>query len=275
MKISRTFHAARADIREREHRFAALRRCRTAFKLGAPFVVLSLVVSGSAVAAPAPTAKRFVYTGAEQTYTVPAGVTWVAVTVGGAPGYDTTTNSTGSVGDNNDGWEVFGELAVTPGERFYVEVGQAGLASGAATFGGGGAGGSGALSPGASGGGASDVRTCSARAKSCPGHGGSLGSRLIVGAGGGGSGGSANPTSGTGDFVNSLGASSCTQGAQLSSCLTHVDQGRHGDRRRGRLRRERDADARVRRRGRRWRRRRDGRRRRRAPTLARSGTRNV
>jgi hypothetical protein len=225
MKITRTFHNARACFRERSHLFAAPRPCGTALKLGAPVLVLGLAMSGSAVAGPAPAPKKFASTGGEQIYTVPKGVTWIAATVGGAPGYDTTTNSTGAVGDNNDGWEVTGELAVTPGERFYVEVGQAGSASGAATFGGGGAGGSGALSPGASGGGASDVRTCSARAKSCPGHGGSLGSRLIVGAGGGGSGGSAEPTSGTGDFVNSLGASSCKQGAQLSSCLTHAVKG--------------------------------------------------
>ena len=203
----------------------ALRPYRPALRLSAPLLVLSLAVVASAVAGSAPTGKKFAYTGAEQVYTVPAGVTWIGATVGGAPGYDTTTNQTGAVGDNNAGWEVFGELAVTPGERLYVEVGQAGLASGAATFGGGGAGGSGALSSGASGGGASDVRTCSAHAKSCPGHGGSLGSRLIVGAGGGGSGGSANPSNGTGDFVNSLGASSCKQGASLSSCLTHAVKG--------------------------------------------------
>jgi hypothetical protein len=204
---------------------AGLRRQRTALVLSAPFLVLGLAMSGSSLAASAPVAAKFAYTGAEQTYTVPAGVTWISATVGGAPGWDTTTNSTGAVGDNNDGWEVFGELAVTPGEKLYVEVGQAGLASGAATFGGGGVGGSGALSSGASGGGASDVRTCSAHARSCSGQGGSLGSRLIVGAGGGGSGGSANPSDGTGDFVNSLGASSCKQGASLSSCLTHLLKG--------------------------------------------------
>ena len=87
----------------------------------------------------------------------------------------------------------------------YAEVGQSGTAGGGATFGGGGA--AGAPPPGVpdcgigdqrvpcsgpwagSGGGASDVRTCSELAASCPGGGTSTGSRLIVAAGGGGVGG--------------------------------------------------------------------------------------
>src|SRR5580698_5027730 len=118
-------------------------------------LVASLFVATPALAE-LPVASPLGYTGAQQTYTVPAGVTWLAITAAGAPGWDTTTNQTGAAGDNNDGYEVYGMLPVTPGEPLYAEVGQAGLASGAATFGGGGAGGTGSLAHGASGGGASD-----------------------------------------------------------------------------------------------------------------------
>jgi hypothetical protein len=186
---------------------------------------LGVVLAGLSVAAPASAElapeKPLAYTGAQQTYTVPGGVTWLAITAAGAPGWDTTTNQTGSVGDNNDGYEVYGMLAVTPGEPLYAEVGQAGLASGAATFGGGGAGGTASLAHGASGGGASDVRTCSILG-ACPGGGGSLSSRLIVGAGGGGSGGTTLEAGSPAfaDGLNSLGGDGCTEGQTLHSCAT-------------------------------------------------------
>lgn len=112
-------------------------RGRIAGAVGVLLAVLSVAAPASAELS---AAKPLGYTGGEQTYTVPAGVTWLAITAAGAPGWDTTTNQTGSVGDNNDGYEVYGMLAVTPGEQLFAEVGQAGLASGAATFGAGGAG---------------------------------------------------------------------------------------------------------------------------------------
>ena len=110
----------------------------------------------------------FPYTGGEQTFTVPAGVTSVhVVAVGGRGG---TSGALGGAAAR-----VFGNLAVTPGEILYLEVGGNGKSSGAGGFNGGGDGAAG-------GGGASDVRT-SPRAAA-----GSLAHRLLGAAGGGGGG---------------------------------------------------------------------------------------
>jgi uncharacterized repeat protein (TIGR01451 family) len=124
----------------------------------------------------------FTYTGGEQTYTVPLGVTSVTIDAVGAPG---------GVGDDDgypagDGASVTATVAVSPGETLYVEVGGAGVTgpcvapgtSGHAFNGGG------STPCGGGGGGASDVRTCSMTA--CP----SLtpDTRLVVAGGGGGSG---------------------------------------------------------------------------------------
>ena len=123
--------------------------------------------------------------GDEQCYTVPAGVSELSITAVGAEG------GTG-FGLAGFGAVVGGQVAVTPGETLYVEVGSNGSTNGGADFGGGGAGGS----DGASGGGASDVRTVS------QGQSGSLASRLIVAGGGGGGGAAA-----TGNTVGGVGGS--------------------------------------------------------------------
>ena len=115
----------------------------------------------------------FASTGAEQTFTVPAGVTQVSVTAVGGSGGGFFNQAAGAV--------VQTDLTVTPGDVLYVEVG--GNDGG---FNGPGAGGSGSCCNGWGGGGASDVRT-SARADS-----GSLASRLVVAGGGGGAGGVAS-----------------------------------------------------------------------------------
>ena len=189
--------------------------------IGAGLAALASLAIAAPASAELATATPLTYTGAEQPYTVPAGVTWLALTAAGAPGWDTQTNQTGSVGDNDPGYEVYGMLPVMPGQQLFAEVGQAGLASGAATFGGGGAGGTGSQAPGASGGGASDVRTCSMSAASCS-QGSSLDSRVIVGGGGGGSGGNtiAPGSPAAADFIAALGGGGCTQGTALSSCAT-------------------------------------------------------
>ena len=119
-------------------------------------------------------------TGAEDTFTVPDGVSSIHVVAAGAPG------AVGARGRSaGRGAEVSGDLTVTPGQTLYVEVG------GAPTGGGdcledvaciGGFNGGGSSRSGGGGGGASDVRE-QARDQS-----GSLSSRLIVAAGGGGSG---------------------------------------------------------------------------------------
>jgi Glycine rich protein len=125
----------------------------------------------------------FASTGAEQTFTVPAGVTSIHVVAVGAAGgnFAFTTGGLGA--------EASADIAVTPGEALYLEVGGAGgngNSNGTAPaggFNGGGAGGGlegGGEGSGAAGGGASDVRTITR------GQSGSLGSRLIVAAGGGG-----------------------------------------------------------------------------------------
>jgi hypothetical protein len=153
--------------------------------------------TASGIAAP----KQFAPTGHQQVYTVPAGVMLEGVVaVGGWGGSDDPQPSGSPIGAA--GAAVQGYLATKPGETLYAEVGQSGKPGGGATFGGGG--GAGAAPPGVkdcgigdtsvpcsgpwagSGGGASDVRTCSELASSCPGGGTSAGSRLLVAAGGGG-----------------------------------------------------------------------------------------
>ena len=124
---------------------------------------------------------HFTATGSEQCYTVPTGVTQARVVAVGAPGQSVSS------ADGGFGAVVSAIVPVTPGQTLYVEVGGTG-SGGAGGFNGGGAGGAGGTL-GGSGGGASDVRTVSC-APSCPGETTStLGSRLLVAAGGGGAGG--------------------------------------------------------------------------------------
>jgi hypothetical protein len=141
----------------------------------------------------------FTYTGGEQTFMVPAGVSSVHVeAVGGRGG-------SGSGGGGAPA-EVTGELAVTPGETLYVEVG--GNGSEAPGFNGGGNGG-GAGAGG--GGGASDIRTASRSSGLAPDH------RLLVAAGGGGGGGPGEGFAGGGGAAGSEGGMDsetlCTGGA--------------------------------------------------------------
>jgi len=129
--------------------------------------VLVAMAFGAVSASAATT--EFKYTGAEQTFVVPAGVTTVNVTgTGGAGGTgETRPTSTSPAGVGGRGAVVNGYLSVTAGQTLYVEVGPNGTTS----SGGGGFGG-----------GAADVRTISSAAAN------SLESRLIVAAGGGGGG---------------------------------------------------------------------------------------
>jgi hypothetical protein len=157
-----------------------------------PAVVAAVLVPTGTPAVPAPV--TFKSTGAEQRYTVPPGVDLVAVRlqgawgsgVGGGPGHYVSTFA-----QNPAAWQ--GLVRVTPGQTLYAEVGSNGVADGGPTFGGGGAAGSPdpEKAEAGSGGGASDIRTCSEYASSCPGGGSSLQSRLIVAGGSGGNGGSA------------------------------------------------------------------------------------
>jgi hypothetical protein len=113
---------------------------------------------------------KFTFTGAEQEFKVPAGVTSVEVEAVGSEGGTVADAAPGGVGAI-----VTGKLAVTPEQVLYVEVG-------GVPFNGGG------VSLGGKGGGASDVRTVSIGAEPSPGNEASLDSRLLVAAGGGGGG---------------------------------------------------------------------------------------
>ena len=122
------------------------------------------------------------YTGAEQTFTVPDGVTMVQATAIGAAGAASFFTPSGA----GRGAQVTGELTgLTSGQTLYVEVGgtptTTGCYPGDGCVGGFNGGGSNGHYGGA-GGGASDVRPASSAAS------GSLSSRLLVAGGGGGGG---------------------------------------------------------------------------------------
>lgn len=100
--------------------------------------------------------QTFRFTGGEQTFTVPAGVTSIhVVAIGGAGASGGNTSGGSTVGGAGGfGASVSGDLSVTAGQTLYVEVGGNGSGAGGG-FNGGGTGDP--FSPG--GGGASDVRT--------------------------------------------------------------------------------------------------------------------
>ena len=167
----------------------------------AKIAVLCTVAAACAAApaahAAAPQPTRFDFTGSEQYYRVPTGVTTVRVTAVGASG-GTGYYSPGTPGAaGGRGARVTGDLAVTPGEALFVEVGGPGgdgavNAGGYPGYNGGAPGGSTEGASGAyggGGGGASDVRTCSVNPAGCNRAPSSLASRLLVAGGGGGAGG--------------------------------------------------------------------------------------
>jgi hypothetical protein len=166
---------------------------RVRISLAAVLAILSQALGPvSSALAVLPTPTTFTYTGGEQSWVVPDGVTRVHVTlVGGHGGHNTQTTANGG-----SGALVEADLAVTPGQVLYVEVGGNGENGGGTgyvvhAFNGGGI--SGSTSPGAGGGG-TDIRTV---ARTDP---GTLASRLIVAGGGGGAGGgAANPPAPGGD----------------------------------------------------------------------------
>jgi hypothetical protein len=149
------------------------RQGKRVFALASAVMAIAALSVGAASAA-AETTKVFTFTGAEQTFTVPSGVTKIhVVAIGGRGGKSGNTGGAGA--------QVEGSLAVKPGQTLYVEVGGIGgtdfgeneLSAGGFNGGGAGAGG---------GGGASDLRTNPREEGLSP------DTRLIVAAGGGGSG---------------------------------------------------------------------------------------
>lgn len=159
----------------------------------------------------------FSFTGSEQAFTVPAGVSTVHVAAVGGRGNAGTDGS-----DGGHRGTATGDLAVTPGETLYVLVGGAGAPGntliglpGAGGFNGGARGANaGGGSFGGGGGGATDIRTISS---SQP---GSLGSRLIVAAGGGG-----GPAGSTGLPGGTGGGLSGVDGSYTPACDPSVLDG--------------------------------------------------
>jgi len=133
--------------------------------------------------------QTFNYTGSEQTFTVPAGVSMVHVIAFAATGG--AGNSGAAVGAGGKGGKVEADLTVTPGQTLYLYVGGKGIQGGAGGFnGGGGPGanlGSGSVASGG-GGGATDIRI----------GGNALSNRVLVAGGGGGAGAYSTFTGGNG-----------------------------------------------------------------------------
>jgi hypothetical protein len=192
-------------------------------------VAAALTATGLAVGVPAAAqaavpSTTFTYTGYEQTYTVPSGVTEVTMTAVGAPGASGFYINAGSGGE---GAQVTATVPLPAGTTtLYVEVGGAGTSGGAGGFNGGGSSsGYPTTYSGGGGGGASDVRTVSCGSQSQCNTGGvaaSLASRLVVAGGGGGGdnfgcdpgtnsgGGTAGDVTVTGPGDGSNGTDSCT-----------------------------------------------------------------
>ncbi len=167
-----------ATVTDRLHKLSSRRAGHTV--LGAALCAAILVSAWAAAPATAAVTQTFTFTGGEQTFLVPAGVTKLhLLVVGGSGG---SSGSPGGVGD-----QVKADLQVTPGQTLYVEVGGDGQNSaggGAGGFNGGAAGGGGGSPIAAGGGGASDIRTAPRSTGLSP------DTRLVVAGGGGGGGGS-------------------------------------------------------------------------------------
>lgn len=182
---------------------------RSTHKLVAVATVFCAALATCWLAAPAgavnisfPITTMFGYTGAQQTFTVPAGVTHVHVLAVGGRGGNGLAPGGGLGGAPA---EVSGDLEVLPGETLFVEVGGVGTEASSETiaraFNGGNYAGQGQ----AAGGGASDVRLLSRPDNDTA---NSLFSRLIVAGGGGGGGaGSEGTLGGAGGNAGSEGAS--------------------------------------------------------------------
>ena len=137
-----------------------------------PFILITLIFLFLNLATSiSQTTDTYTYTGAEQPWIVPIGVSSITIKCYGAQG---GSNQGGTAGQ---GGYATGTLAVTAGQTVYIEVGGQGGTTGAAGWNGGGAGypGTGSLGRGG-GGGASDVRF----------GGNALSNRVIVAGGGGG-----------------------------------------------------------------------------------------
>jgi hypothetical protein len=164
----------------------------------------------------APITQSFSYTGANQTFTVPAGVTSLSVTLSGAGGGN-GGGSEQATAFGGFGGLVSGILSVTPGQSLIVMVGQAGDRQvTTATYGGGGG-----SWGGGQGGGRSAIRNSANTVDLVTaggGGGGNFGSAAALGGGGGGStggsGGSVFGRAGGGGGTQSAGGTGVEPGLQ-------------------------------------------------------------
>lgn len=188
------------------------------------FFILSLFLFCSALLAAQTTTVPFNFTGAEQTWVVPPGITSVLIKAYGAQGGN---GNVVVVGTGGRGGYAAGFLAVTPGQTLYIYVGGQGSTendNNSTTSGGGGYNGGGNAN-GATGGvlsaprrrggggGASDVRS----------GGNALVNRVIVAAGGGGggnliTGGAGGGLTGSGILFGANGGSQTAGGSGGSTC---------------------------------------------------------
>ena len=200
--------------------------------VGVAAIAMMGVTSDRAGASTSPAGSTTVsYAGTQQTFTVPAGVTTVhVVAVGGSGGP--------SVGCffppcGGAGAQATADVAVTPGEVLYVEVGQSATTS-AGGWNGGGAGGLGVRSGsgGGGGGGASDVRSVAAATSDPSADLNSMNSRLVVAAGGGGGSlenhGGAAGSDGVGVYAGGAGTTSSGGAGGGCACLSPDQAGTGG-----------------------------------------------
>ncbi|MDB2617721.1 autotransporter outer membrane beta-barrel domain-containing protein [Candidatus Pelagibacter bacterium] len=152
------------------------------------------------------TTVTFSYTGAQQSWTVPSGVTSITVDAYGAGGGDSSGNSGGN------GARVQTTLTVTPGDILYIYVGETGwdAANGSTpstSFNGGGKGGQSNIGTrsGGSGGGQTDIRTST-----------STSDIIMVAAGGGGASAAGNGGSGGQTGSDGVGSSKGLGASQSS-----------------------------------------------------------
>ncbi len=143
------------------------------YKCGAAIIALGLMITTPSWGQ-GPFTTTFNYTGAVQTYVVPAGVTTINIETYGAEGGTAQNDSSNCIIGGLGGYAT-GDLSVTPGETLNIYVGGRGYAGDIGGWNGGGNACNDVVTC-AKGGGASDVRQ----------GGTTLSDRVIVGGGGGG-----------------------------------------------------------------------------------------
>jgi Glycine rich protein len=194
-----------------------------------PVLVLATLLWASSAQPATAETRTFGFTGAEQIYDVPASVHAIHVVAIGARGGRGTNSIEAIGGAGGFGARLEADLAVTPGQVLFVEVGGVGENGALARAGTGGFNGGGTSFgnvPGGGGGGATDIRTCSVNAIACSGTPNTLGSRLLVAAGGGGGGSLGRRLEGVGGDGGNAGQSGVT--GQIVGCEPGITPGGGG-----------------------------------------------